>query len=53
MKIIKYKLFIRLLKWFCNEQLDQWENMHIDTKYGPVYVSISRHCGYPDTYIKV
>ena len=44
---------MHLLKWFCNEQLYQWEDMNIDTKYGPVHVSINRHCGYPDTHIEV
>jgi hypothetical protein len=36
------KLFICLMRWYCNTQVDQWEDWMVGTKYGPVYVSFSR-----------
>jgi len=35
-------LFLRLLRWFCERRLDQWERWKLNTKYGPVYIDISR-----------
>ena len=36
-------IFFKLLKWYCNERLDQWERWEIDTEiYGLVYIDISR-----------
>jgi hypothetical protein len=39
---LKNKLFIRLLKWFCDCELDQWEMWKFDSKHGKVYVYIGR-----------
>lgn len=36
------KIFLRLLRWFCSSRLDQWERWKLDTKHGPVYISITR-----------
>lgn len=35
-------LFFKLLKWWCERRLDQWERWRIKTKYGYVYVQIDR-----------
>lgn len=37
------KIFFKLLRWFCENRLDQWERWKLDTKYGPVYISIDRN----------
>jgi len=39
---LKEKIFMKLLKWFCTDRLDQWERWQFNTKHGPVYISISR-----------
>jgi hypothetical protein len=37
---IKFRLFIYLLKWFCDET-DQWDNLKVKTKSGTTwFVSI-------------
>ena len=41
-KDIKFKLFRWLLQDFVTHELDQWERWEIPTKYGPVYVEITR-----------
>jgi len=52
-QMFKEWLFIKLLRWFCTRRLDQWERWKIPTKYGPVYVSISREGdGYDYTEFK-
>lgn len=42
--IQKFKLwlFFRLLVWYSKEELDQWDMFKVSTKYGMVYVTISR-----------
>lgn len=46
-------LFFKLLKWFCSKRLDQWERWKIETKYGSVFVEISREDdGYNWTELK-
>ncbi len=42
MKKIEFLLFKFFLKRFCNTQLDQWERWKISTKYGPVFVELTR-----------
>jgi hypothetical protein len=39
---LESKLFLWLLKRFCAKDLDQWARWQVGTKYGPVYVQISR-----------
>ena len=39
---MKEYLFFKLLKWYCSKRLDQWERWKLETKYGPVYLQISR-----------
>ncbi len=39
---IRFALFKYFLKVFCEKELDQWERWKIKTKYGDVFVSISR-----------
>jgi len=39
---LKEKVFFSLLKWFCTQRLDQWERWKIKTKYGNVFIDISR-----------
>lgn len=35
------------------QHLDQWDKFQFDTKFGPVYVSISRETQYPESYNRV
>lgn len=35
------------------QHLDQWDKFQFDTKFGPVYVSISRETQYPESYDRV
>lgn len=39
---MKFWLFIRLLRWYAEEELDQWDMWRTKTKYGPVYIQITR-----------
>lgn len=38
----EHKQMVRLLYRFATHELDQFENVKFDTKYGEVFVSISR-----------
>lgn len=40
-KLLDY-LFIKLLKWYCSNRLDQWDKWKYDSKFGVVYIDISR-----------
>lgn len=42
MSRFKFWLLVKLLKWFCSKELDQWELWRVDTKHGKVYITISR-----------
>jgi hypothetical protein len=33
--------FVRLLYWYAETELDQWDNWRLDSEIGPVYVSMS------------
>lgn len=35
-------LFFKLLFWFCEKRMDQWERWELQTKFGPVSIHISR-----------
>jgi len=41
----EHKLMVKLLYRFANTELDQFENAKFDTKFGPVFFSISRSSG--------
>ena len=41
-KLKRFALFVELLKEFCVIELDQWVRWKLETKFGPVYISISR-----------
>lgn len=43
MRHLRLWLFFKLLRWFCAEELDQWERWQIRTKYGKVFIEISRY----------
>lgn len=36
------KLCWKLIKWWSNNYMDQWERWELKTKEGPLYVTISR-----------
>jgi hypothetical protein len=38
----EFQVFARLLRRYCQYDLDQWENWRYRTTYGDVYISISR-----------
>ena len=47
----EHKLMVRLLYRFANTELDQFENAKFETKFGPVFFSISRSSGgYDDAF---
>jgi len=39
---LKWKMLTRLLKWYCTYEMDQWDLLKFNTKYGYVFVEISR-----------
>jgi hypothetical protein len=39
---LEFKIFIFFLKRFSEKDLDQWERWELKTKYGEIYVTISR-----------
>jgi hypothetical protein len=41
--------FFGLLHRFCEEELDQWELWALETKYGDVFINISRYPSQPGT----
>lgn len=41
----EHKQMVRLLYRFANTELDQFENAKFNTKFGPVFFSISRSSG--------
>ena len=41
----EHMLMVRLIYRFANTEMDQFENAKFDTKYGPVFFSISRSSG--------
>jgi hypothetical protein len=41
----EHKQMVRLLYRFANTELDQFENVKFDTKFGPVFFTISRSSG--------
>lgn len=51
-KIVWYML-VKLLKYYGDNYLDQWDKIQFKTDYGPVYVSISREAEYPDSFDKI
>ena len=42
---LKFRLLISLLKWYCNEELDQWDLFKMRTKFSRVFITISRTPG--------
>ena len=36
-------VFKRLLKKYCAQELDQWQQWWTPTEFGPVYISITRY----------
>lgn len=46
--ILKY-----LLKKFCEKDLDQWERWKVNTKYGPVYIEVTRNPVFFDGYEEI
>jgi hypothetical protein len=38
----KIKQMNDLLQWFATTQMDQFEHFKLNTKYGPIYVAITR-----------
>lgn len=36
-------IFVWLLKKYCNKELDQFDHWKISTKYGKVFVALSRY----------
>ena len=39
---LRYKIFFNLLFWFCANELDQFELWKMKTKFGWVWIEISR-----------
>jgi len=51
---MRFRLLIYLLKWYCSKEMDQWEMWKFNTKYGKVFVQISREPGCSeDIYVKL
>lgn len=47
----EHKQMMRLLYRFATHELDQFENVKFDTKYGKVFITISRSSnGYDDAF---
>jgi hypothetical protein len=40
MKMIRYLLLRYLLRWYCSEDMDQWERWVLWTDKGPAYIEI-------------
>lgn len=38
----EFRAFVRQLHRYCSEDLDQWSNWRLPTRYGEVYVHIGR-----------
>lgn len=52
LKSLEFWIFKKLLHRFIEKEMDQWERWELDSKFGKVYVSISRQSdGY--TYNKI
>lgn len=49
---IEYAVFFRLLRRFCERDLDQWEMLKTKTRYGVVYITIGRQPEIPDEEYK-
>lgn len=41
-----FKELINLLYQYTSKEMDQFDNLTFNTKYGPIYVSISREPGF-------
>lgn len=39
---MRFWLLVKLLKWYSSKELDQFELFKFDSKYGKVFVTISR-----------
>jgi len=39
---MKFWLFKKLLRWYVTKELDQWDMWKIKTKYGDVFIEITR-----------
>jgi hypothetical protein len=43
-------LMIKLVKLWSTRYLDQWEKVKFGTKYGVIYLTISREDQYPESF---
>lgn len=50
MQKITWWLLIKVLRFWCNRYLDQWERVCLETDYGQVYVSIDRKTPWPESF---
>ena len=39
---MRFWLLRKLLKWYCEYELDQWDFFRVHTKHGEVFIDISR-----------
>ncbi len=43
-------LLVRITRWWSWSYMDQWTKFKFETKYGTVYVGITREEPYPDSF---
>jgi hypothetical protein len=53
MNRIMFFILVKSLKWFCRNELDQFENWVIRTKFGPVYISIGKVTDHPKVFTEI
>lgn len=47
---LKWWLWIRFVRLWADTEMDQWENVKTNSKFGPIYISIHRSVLNPEIY---
>jgi hypothetical protein len=47
---IGFRFLMRLVRWWAENHMDQWEKVVSHTAFGPIYLSITLETEWPDSF---
>lgn len=48
-----FKMMIGIVRYWANTHMGQWEKVKFDSSYGKVFLTVSRHDQYPESFDEI